>query len=47
MKGSGGDSHMKGAERLVVSLRGVNFTFWSRLGCSEQNNITFNRKSLS
>ena len=26
-----GDSHMKGAEMLVVSLRGVNFRFFSRL----------------
>ena len=24
---------------LVVSLRGVNFRFWSRLGCSGQNSI--------
>ena len=27
---------MKGAGMLVVSLRGVNFRFWSRLGCSGQ-----------
>ena len=26
------DSHMKGAEILDVSLRGVNFGFWSQLG---------------
>ena len=32
--GGGGDSHMKGARMLVVSLRGVNFGFWSHLGCS-------------
>ena len=25
---------MKGAGMLVFSLRGVNFRFWSRLGCS-------------
>ena len=25
---------MKQTEMLVVSLRGVNFGFWSRLGCS-------------
>ena len=27
---------MKQTGMLVVSLRGVNFGFWSRLGCSEQ-----------
>ena len=32
--GGGGDSHMKGARMLVFSLRGVNFGFWSHLGCS-------------
>ena len=26
----GGDSHMNGAGMVVVSLRGVNFRFWSR-----------------
>ena len=31
--GGGGNSHMKGARMLVVSLRGVNFRFWSHLGC--------------
>ena len=41
----GGDSHMKGAGMLVVSLRGVNFRFWSRLRCSGQNTIIFSRKS--
>ena len=31
---------MKGAGLLVVSLRGVNFGFWSPFnGCSEQNVI--------
>ena len=30
--GGGGDSHMKVAGMLVVSLRGVNFRFWTRLG---------------
>ena len=29
----GGDSHMKQTGMLVVSLRGVNFGFWSLLGC--------------
>ena len=33
----GGDSHMKWTGMLVVSLRGVNLGFWSRLGCSGQN----------
>ena len=35
--GGGGESHMKEAGMLVVSLRGVNFGFWSHLGCSGQN----------
>ena len=39
-----GDSQIKGAGMLVVSLRGVNFRFWSRLGCSGQNTIIFSRK---
>ena len=34
----GGTPHMKG----VVSLRGVNFGFWSHLACSGQNTIMFN-----
>ena len=33
----GGDSHMKQTGMLVVSLRGVNFGFWSRLGCFGQS----------
>ena len=33
----GGDSHMKQTGMLVISLRGVNFGFWSRLGCSAQS----------
>ena len=37
---------MKGAGMLVVSLRGVNFRFWSRLGCSGQNTIIFSSKGL-
>ena len=28
---------------LVVSLRGVNFEFWSHLGCSGKNTIIFSR----
>ena len=38
---------MKGVGMLVVSLRGVNFRFWARLGCSGQNTIIFSRKGLS
>ena len=34
--GGGGDSHIKQMGILVVSLRDVNFGFWSRLGCSGQ-----------
>ena len=33
----GGDSHLKQTGMLVVSLRGVNFGFWARLGCSGQS----------
>ena len=39
-----GDSHMKWTGMLVVLLRGVNFGFWSRLGCSGQNVIIFSRQ---
>ena len=41
-----GGSHVKGAGMLVVSLRGVNFRFWSNLRCSGQNTIIFSRKGL-
>ena len=41
-----GDSHMEWAGMLVVSLRGVNFGFWSRLGCCGQNVIIFSRQGL-
>ena len=44
--GGGGDSHMKGAGMLVVSPRGVNFGFWSHLGCSRPNTIIFSREGL-
>ena len=37
----GGDSHIKQMGMLVVSLRGVNFGFWSHLGCSGQRNQYF------
>ena len=38
--------HMKGVGMLVVSLRGINFGFWSHLGCSGQNAIIFSREGL-
>ena len=31
---------------LVVSLRGVNFGFWSHVGCSGQNASAFSCKGL-
>ena len=37
---------MKGTGMLVVSLRGVNFRFWSHLLCSGQNTIMCCRESL-
>ena len=44
--GGEGTPHMKGVGMLVVSLRGVNFGFWSHLGCSGQNAIIFSREGL-
>ena len=38
---------MKGTWILVVSLRGVNFRFWSHLGCSVQNTTIFSRIKFS
>ena len=37
---------MKSEGMLVVSLRGVNFGFWSHLGWSGQNAIIFSRQGL-
>ena len=37
---------LKGVGMLVISLRGVNFGFWSHLGCSGQNAIIFSREGL-
>ena len=45
-KPGGGTTHMKGVGMLVVSLRGINFIFWSHLGCSGQNPIIFSREGL-
>ena len=44
--GGGGNRHMKGVGMLVVSLSGVNFGFWSRLGCSGQNAIIFSPEGV-
>ena len=41
-----GTLDMKGVGMLVVLLRGVNFGFWSRLGCSGQNTIILSHKGL-
>ena len=43
----GGDSYMKQTGMLVVSLRGVNFGFWSRLGCSGQSANILSRQGLA
>ena len=45
-RGGGGNPYMKGVGMFVVSLRGVNFGFWSHLGCSGQNAIIFSREGL-
>ena len=45
-RGGGRLPYGKGAGMLVVSLRGVNFGFWSHLGCSGQNANIFSRKGL-
>ena len=37
---------MKGMGMLVVSLSGVNFGFWSHVGCSVENAIIFSRERL-
>ena len=42
----GGDSYMKQTGMLVVSLRGINFGFWSRLGCSRQSATILSRQGL-
>ena len=44
--GKGGNPNMKGAGMLVVSLRDVNFRFWSHLGCSGQNAIVVSHQGL-
>ena len=42
----GGLGIMNGVGMLFVSLKGVNFGFWSHLGCSGQNVIIFSREGL-
>ena len=37
---------MKGVGMLVISLRGVNFGFWSYLGCPGPNAIIFSCEGL-
>ena len=44
--GGEGESHIKRGGMLIVLLRGVNFTFWSHLGCSGQNAIICGREVL-
>ena len=39
-------NHMKQTGMLVVSLRGVNFGFWSGLGCSRQSANILSRQGL-
>ena len=41
-----GRDHMKQTGMLVVSLRGINFGFWSRLGCSGQSANILSRQGL-
>ena len=48
-RGGGRTPNMKGVGMVVVSLRsvklrGVNFGFWSHLGCSGQNAFIFSRE---
>ena len=44
--GGGGGTQMKGVGMLVVSLRGVNFGFWSHLWCCGQTAIIFSHEGL-
>ena len=37
---------MKEAGMLVVMLRGINFEYWSHLGCPGQNAVIFSREGL-
>ena len=42
----GGDSRMKQTGMLIVSLRGVNFGFWSRLGWAKREYFVLPRSCL-
>jgi len=42
----GGTPHRKWVGMLIVLLRGINFGFWSHLGCSWQNAIICSREGL-
>ena len=42
----GRNPYMKAVVMLVVSLRDVNFGFWSHLGFSGQNAFIFSREGL-
>ena len=42
----GGTPHLKRVGMFVVPLRGVDFGFWSHLGCSGQNAIIFSWEGL-
>ena len=44
--GGGGDLAYERVGMLVVSIRGVNFGFWSHLRCSVENAIIFSREGL-
>ena len=44
--GGGGKLPYEPTGMLVVSLRGVNFGFWSRLGCSGQSVNILSRQGL-
>ena len=44
--GRGGDSAYERAGDACRLAGGVNFGFWSHLGCSGQNAITFSREGL-
>ena len=45
--GGGGDSHMKVTGMLVVSLRGLNCRFWSRLGFSGRKANIFTHTGIA
>ena len=44
--GEGGLRILNGVGMLVVSLRGINFGFWSHLEYSRQNAIIFSQEDL-